>query len=108
MYAHGVQAKLRKLGHHVELIFADQLETLQKVCAAILAEEIQQLKKRKTSMDTQEQLKFVKQWKTDNEIFLNNVLVLGLSDGPQMSYLMGILFAPSSSRHLVPLLQDVN
>ncbi len=31
-------------------------------------------------MDTQEQLKFVKQWKIDNEIFLNNVF--GSADGP--------------------------
>jgi hypothetical protein len=41
----------------------------------------------------------------ENEIFLNNVL--GLEDGPQFSFLTGVLFVPSSSKHLVPLLQDV-
>ena len=41
MYARGIQAKLRELGLHVELIFANRWETLQKVCAAVLDEEIQ-------------------------------------------------------------------
>jgi hypothetical protein len=30
-----------------------------------------------------------------------------MEDGPQFLFLMGILFATLSSKHLVPLLQDV-
>jgi hypothetical protein len=56
-------------------------------------------------MDTNKQLKFVKQWNIDNEIFLGNVF--GLAAGPQMSYLTGILVALASSKHLIPLLQDL-
>jgi hypothetical protein len=41
VYARSIQAKLRKLGHHVELIFANQQEILPKVCAAVLSEELQ-------------------------------------------------------------------
>ncbi len=73
VYARSIQAKIRVLGHHVELIFANQGETLQSACVAVLFEELQQLKKPKTTIDTKEQLKFVKQWKIDNEIFLDNV-----------------------------------
>ncbi len=56
-------------------------------------------------MDKAEQLKFIKKWKTDNEVYLNNVF--GMEDGPQFLFLTGILFATSSSKHLVPLLKDV-
>jgi hypothetical protein len=51
------------------------------------------------------QLKSIKKWKTDNDVYLNNVS--GMEDGPQFLFLMGILFATSSSKHLVPLLQGV-
>jgi hypothetical protein len=33
--------------------------------------------------------------------------VIGLDNGPQFSFLTGVLFATSSSKHLVPLLQHV-
>ncbi len=38
-------------------------------------------------------------------MYLNNVF--GMEDGPQFTFLMGILVATSSSKHLVPILQDV-
>jgi hypothetical protein len=56
-------------------------------------------------MDKAEQLKFIKKWKTDNDVYLNNGF--GMEDGPQFLFLTGIFFATLSSKHLVPLLQDV-
>ena len=72
----------------------------------VLSEEVErQLKKNKESMDHQEQQQYIKQWKVDNEVYIDTVF--GMEDGPQLSFLTGILFAPSSSRHMVPLLQNV-
>ena len=48
-------------------------------------------KKAKEIMDKAEQLKFIKKWKTENEVYLNNVF--GMEDGPQFLFLTGILFA---------------
>ncbi len=62
-------------------------------------------KKAKEIMDKVEQLKFLKKWETDNDVYLNNVF--GMEDGPQFLFLTGIHFATSSSMHLVPLLQDL-
>ncbi len=104
-YARGVANQLRKLDHKVELIFCNQQETLKKETAIVLSEEVERRKKANKIMDKAEQLKFIKEWKTDNDIYLNNVF--GMEDGPQFTFLTGILFATSSSKHLVPLLQDV-
>ena len=57
-------------------------------------------------MGCDEQVKFVKEWRKENEYFLNTEL--GLSDSThQKTFLKGVLFATSSSSHTVPLLQDV-
>jgi hypothetical protein len=93
------------LDHKVELIFGNRRETLKKATAIILSKEVERRKKAKEIMDKAEQLKFIKKWKTDNEVYLNNVF--GMEDGPLFLFLTGILFATSSSKHLVPLLQDV-
>jgi hypothetical protein len=104
-YARGVATRLRELDHKVELVFGNQRETLKKATATVLLEEVERCKKAKEIMNKAEQLKFIKKWKTDNDNYLNNVF--GMEDGPQFLFLMGILFATSSSKHLVPLLQDV-
>jgi hypothetical protein len=74
--------------------------------AVVLSEEMTRLKKLKTTMDPEEQKHYVKRWKMDNKIFLNNVF--GLTDLLHLDrFLKGVLFAPCSSKHLAPLLQDV-
>jgi hypothetical protein len=104
-YARAVANQLPELDHKVELVFGNQRETLKKATAIILSEEVERRKKAKEIMDKAEQLKFIKKWKTDNDVYLNNVF--GMEDGPQFLFLTGILFATSGSKHLVPLLQDV-
>ncbi len=53
-------------------------------------------------MDKEQQLKFIKKWKANNDVYLNNDF--GMKDGPQFRSLTCILVATSSSKHLVPIL----
>ncbi len=71
-YARGVANRLRKLDHEVELVFGNQRETLKKATTIVLSEEVERHKKAKEIMDKAEQLKFIKKWKTDNDVYLNN------------------------------------
>ncbi len=93
------------MDHEVELIFGNCRETLKKATAIVLSEEVERHKKANKIMDKAAQQKFIKKWKTDNDVYLDNVF--GMEDGPQFTFLPGILFATSSSKHLVLLLQDV-
>ena len=105
-YAKGVVEELQGLGHHVQILFANRKEILQAIGGIVLHEEMTRLKKIKQTMDREQQLKFVQRWKKDNEMFLNETF--GMADCTyQKQYVKGVLFAPSSSTHLVPLLQDV-
>jgi len=101
--------ELEGLGHHVRILYANRKEVIQSVCAVVLQEEVNRLKKLKQTMGRDEQVKFVQRWKRDNEVFLNEQF--GLSDSTlhihQKTFVKGVLFAPSSSSHIVPLLQDV-
>ena len=108
-FAKGVVQELEGLGHHVRILYANRKEVIQSVCAVVLREEVDRLKKLKQTMGRDEQVKFVQWWKRDNEVFLNEQF--GLSDSTlhihQKTFVKGVLFAPSSSSHIVPLLQDV-
>ncbi len=105
LYAKGVSAELLRLGHEVEFTYSDRRATLKKTMAMVLSEEVERRLKEKESMDKPQQKQFIKQWKVDNEVKINTVF--GMEDGPQYSFLTGMLFATSSSKHMVPLLQDV-
>jgi len=57
-------------------------------------------------MDKQEQREYIKEWKANNKVYLSKEF--GMEDSPQQfSFLLGILFATSTSKHLVPLAQDL-
>ena len=57
-------------------------------------------------MEHDEQVRFAKQWRKENDAFLCSEL--GLADGThQKTFVKGALFATSTSSHMVPLLQDV-
>ena len=101
-----LKAELLAMGHDVELLFSDRKETIQQVCAVVLCEEMAQLKKIKQTMMAAQQKRYVKRWKKDNEDFLNNIF--GVPElAHQKRFLKAVLIAPSSSKHLAPLLQDV-
>ena len=100
------KAELLAMGHDVDLLFSDRKETIQQVCSVVLTEEMSRLKKLKQTMTPAQQKLYVKRWKKENEVFLNNVF--GVPElQHQKRFLKGILIAPSSSKHLAPLLQDV-
>jgi len=106
-YARAVEMELRSLGHHVKCLFAERKQVIQELSSVVLQEEKTRLKRLKQAMDREMQLQFVQRWKKENEIVLNEVF--GMADAMlnQKTYLKGILFAPSTSSHIVPLLQDL-
>jgi hypothetical protein len=104
-YASAVAARMRFLGHEVKLVFATRRQVLTSVSSVVLSEELVRLKKLKQTMSGAERKKCVLDWKQENEVFLNHAL--GFENGPQYRFLAGILFSPSTSKVIVPQLQDV-
>ena len=105
-YAKGIAHEMRRLGHHVRILYANRKEVLQAVGQVVLNEEKTRLKKLKQTMDREEQIRFVHRWKSENAQFLNEIF--GMADSThQKTFVKGIMFATSSSKHIVPLLQDV-
>jgi hypothetical protein len=105
-YVRGVMDHVRRLGHKVEMIFQDRQKTIQAASAVVLHEDLLRRKKMKVpALDKAGQLQYVNKWKAENELYLN--AEFGFKDGPQLAFLTGVLFATSSSKHLIPLLQHV-
>jgi hypothetical protein len=104
-YAYAIAKAIQEMGHTVNLIFTDQRKTMQRVNAIVLKEEMDRKKAAKQSMTRQDKVDYVNNWKKENEIFLCDAL--GLEDGPQYQFLMGIFISPSTSKKQVPFLQEV-
>jgi hypothetical protein len=104
-YARGVLDHVR-LGHEVEMIFQDHQKTIQAASAVVLHEDLLRRKKMKLpALDKASQLQYLNKWKAENKLYLNKEF--GFTDGPQFMFLTGVLFATSSSKHLVLLLQHI-
>jgi hypothetical protein len=71
----------------------------------VLKEDLVRKKAEKQTTTRQENNEYVNNWKKDNDIFLCDAL--GLEDGLQYKFLMGIFIAPSTSKKQVPFLQEV-
>ena len=83
------------------MIFQDQQKTIQAASTVMLHEDLLRRKKMKLpALDKAGQLQYVNKWKTENELYLNTEF--GFKDGPQFTFLTGVLFATSSSKLLVP------
>ena len=105
-YVRGVMDHVRRLGHEVEMIFQDRQKTIKAASAVVLHEDLLRRKKMKLpALDKAGQLQYVNKWKAKNELYLNTEF--GFNDGPQSTFLTGILFATSSSKCLVLLLQHL-
>ncbi len=88
------------------MIFQDQQKTIQAASTVMLHEDLLRRKKMKLpALDKAGQLQYVNKWKAENELYLNTEF--GFNDGPQFTFLTGVLFATSSSKRLVPLLQHL-
>jgi len=104
-YALAVAARMHDLGHEVKLVFSTRHQVLTADSSIVLNKELARRKKLKQNMDGAEQKKYVLDWKVEKWKFLNDAM--GFETGPQYRFLAGILFAPSSSKVIVPYLQDV-
>jgi hypothetical protein len=106
-YAKSVQYELEEMGHHCTVLNAEWKSIEQIVCAIVLREELNiRLKKTKQTMNRNEQVKYVQQWRKDNEAFLTTEF--GLPDSLNTKlFVRGVMFATSTSKHAVPLLHDV-
>ena len=106
-YAMGVEQELKKMGHFVELIYCSRSKILSKLGHVVLAEEGYRRKNdEEPPLTPQERKPFLDNWKQQHAVELGNQI--GLKDGPQFNFLSGILFATSTSKENVPLLQKVS
>ena len=105
-YASGVVSKLMVLGHHAELQFGSRKKVMSRIGKLVLAEEGY---RRKASGEQQlqdhERRAFVDAWKEKHASKLD--ASLGLEDGPDRRFLLGICFATLASTTTVPYLQKV-
>jgi len=105
-YANGVVLEMIALGHHAKLEFMSRKKAMKLLGVILINEENKRrLDAKEAVMDKSEWNLFVKNWKKENAVALEKEC--GLADGPQSRFLTGIMFAPSTSSHTVPLLQKV-
>ncbi|KAL3772055.1 hypothetical protein ACHAWU_008077 [Discostella pseudostelligera] len=105
-YANGVVSEMIALGHHAKLEFMSRKQVMKRLGVILINEENKRrLDAKEAVMDKSEWNLFVKNWKKENAVALEKEC--GLADGPQSRFLTGIMFAPSTSSHQVPLLQKV-
>jgi len=105
-YANGVVSEMIALGHHAKLEFMPRKKVMKRLGVILINEENKRrLDAKEAVMDKSEWNLFVKNWKKENAVALEKEC--GLADGPQSRFLTGIMFAPSTSSHTVPLLQKV-
>jgi hypothetical protein len=99
-YAYTIAKAIEEMGHTVDLIFTNRCKTMKTVNALVLKEEIDRKKADKQSTTRQEKVEYVNNWKKENNFFLCDAL--GLEDGPQYKFSMGIFISPSTSKKQVP------
>jgi hypothetical protein len=93
------------MGHTIEIIFTNQHTTMTTVNSIVLKEVMDRKKAAKLSMSRQEKVNYKNNWKKDNDTFLCEAF--GFEDSPQFKLLTGIFISPSTSKEIVPFLQEV-
>jgi hypothetical protein len=102
-YTTSIKDELEKLGHFVTLSFTNRKETIQNVEKIIIADEV--LRRKEAHLDKlapHERCAFVTKWMNDNSKIL--VKQLGWKSD-NVSFLDGVLFAPSFVQRTIPHLQ---
>ena len=106
-YASGVASEMKRMGHFVELVYCRRSKVISKLGHVVIAEEVFHRKvDGEAPLGANERANFVDEWKRANAAEIANQL--GIKDGPQFDFLTGILFAPATTKHTVPLLQNVS
>ncbi len=104
-YAYAIANAIQQMGHTVEVVFTNQRTTMKTVNAIVLKEEMDRKKAAKLDMSRDEKVKYVNNWKNDNDTFLCDAS--GFEDGPQFKVLTGIFISPSTTKEQFPFLQEV-
>ena len=105
-YAHGVYHQLSDMGHIVKYVYCKRSKVLSKLGHVMIAEvEFRRKYEGLEPFGAMERSAFVDKWKRDHKSEITPQL--GYKSGPQFQFLAGILFASSTSKHTVPLLQNV-
>ena len=106
-YARAVASDLKEMGHLVEMLYCTRSKVVSKLGHVVLAEEDYRRKyDGEPPLEATERSAFVDKWKKNHATQMCDQL--GLKDGPQFEFLTGILFAPSTTKVTVPLLQNVS
>ncbi len=104
-YAYAIANAIQQMGHTVEVVFTDRRTTMKSVNAIVLKEEMDRKKAAKLDMSRDEKVKYVNNWKKDNDAFLCDAF--GFEDGPQFKFLMGIFISSSTTKEQFLFLQEV-
>ena len=106
-YAHGVFRQLKDMGHVVEYVYSKRSKVISKLGHVVIAEEeYHQKYEGLPPFGAHKRSGFVDQWKRDHEKEITKQL--GYKTGPQFQFLGGIMFATSTSKVTVPVLQNVS
>jgi hypothetical protein len=95
-YVYAVCDALVAKGHFCELLFTHH-DVIHQVQEIVIKEELTRWENKKEPT--------LKRGQARTDVHLNNAL--GLEDGPKMKFLIGILFATSTSKIQSPFLEDV-
>ncbi len=104
-YTYAIANAIQQMSHTVEVVFTNRRTTMKTVNAIVLKEEMDRKKAAKLDMSRDEKVKYVNNWKKDNDAFLCDAF--GFEDGPQLKFLMGIFISPSTTKEQFPFLQEV-
>ena len=105
-YAQGVYCQLKDVGHLIKYVYSKRSKVISKLGHVVIAEEEYRRKyDGLPPFGAMEKSSFVDKWKRDHESEITKQL--GYKTGPQYQFLTGILFATSTSKITVPLLQNV-
>ena len=105
-YIWALQDELRLRGHFIEVLTISRKKALGKLMVNVVTEENRRRKKDGKAELTRkdDKINFLKEWTQTNKPFIDGLL------GPEQNnyqFIFGILFAPSSTKRIVPCLQTM-
>ena len=108
-YILALKSELELRGHFVDILFATRKHTLERLLVAVLNEEVERRKQaagnKNHGLGVERTAKdYLNKWMRDNSRFIDEHLG---TEEQNLRFVEGILFAPSTSKRTVPLLQSV-
>jgi hypothetical protein len=105
-YIWALQDELRLRGHFIEVLTISRKKALGKLMVNVVTEENRRRKKDGKAELTRkdEKINFLKEWTQTNKPFIDGLLGL---EHNNYQFIFGILFAPSSTKRIMPCLQTM-